>query len=216
MNVEPRGKINKVTRGQTPTPSETLFLELPSGIALHVTQEQFNALAVANRDLKLERTAEGELIVNPPTGGESGKRNLSISTQLGNWVETHEELGEAFDSSTGFRLPNGADRSPDASWISRELWESLTPQQRKGFVPLCPDFVVELRSESDSLTKLQAKMGEYMDNGARLGWLIDPQNRRVEIYRVGKDVEVLENPPYLSGEDVLPGFILDLRQVFLP
>ncbi len=138
--------------------AESLSIELPSKLVLQVTQEQFEALAAANRDLQLERTSEGELIVNPPTGGESGRRNLSISTQLGNWYEAKEELGEAFDSSTGFRLPNGANRSPDASWLSRERWESLTSQQRKGFVPLCPDFVIELRSESDSLPKLQAKM----------------------------------------------------------
>ena len=199
---------------QTSTKPETISIELPSAIALHVTPEQFEALAVANRDLRLERTAQGELIVNPPTGGESGARNLSISTQLGNWYEEHEELGEAFDSSTGFRLPNGSDRSPDASWVSRERWEALTPKQRKGFVPLCPDFVVELRSESDSLTKLQAKMQEYIDNGARLGWLIDPLNRKVEIYRRGVAVEVLENPSDLSGEDVLPGFVLNLRRVW--
>ena len=129
---------------------QTLSIELPSKLVLHVTQEQFEALVSVNRDIKLERTSEGELIVNPPTGGESGRRNLSISTQLGNWFEAQEELGEAFDSSTGFRLPNGADRSPDASWVSRERWESLTSKQRKGFVPLCPDFVVELRSDPAS------------------------------------------------------------------
>ena len=199
----------------TPNQPQTLSIELPSKLVLQVTQEQFEALAAANRDLKLERTSEGELIVNPPTGGESGRRNLSISTQLGNWFEAQEELGEAFDSSTGFRLPNGANRSPDASWLSRERWESLTPQQQKGFVPLCPDFVVELRSESDSLPKLQAKMQEYIDNGARLGWLIDPQNRRVEIYRPGREVELLENPQNLSGEDILPEFVLNLRRVWL-
>jgi Uma2 family endonuclease len=196
---------------QTPT----LSLVLPNAIALHVTPAQFEGLSAANRDLRLERTATGELIVNPPTGGESGKRNLSISAQLGNWVEAHEELGEGFDSSTGFDLPNGANRSPDASWVSRERWESLTPQQRKGFVPLCPDFVIELRSESDSLPRLQAKMREYIANGARLGWLIDPQNRRVVIYRSERerDGEVLENPTHLSGEDVLPGFKLNLRRL---
>jgi Uma2 family endonuclease len=198
---------------QTPQQPEALFLELPSTITLNVTQEQFEALSAANRDLRLERTATGELIVDPPTGGESGKRNLRISTQLGNWFEAHEDLGVAFDSSTGFKLPNGADRSPDASWISRERWDSLTPQQQKGFVPLCPDFVVEFRSESDSLPKLQAKLQEYIENGTRLGWLIDPQNSQVEIYRPGRDVEVLENPNSLTGEEVLPGFVLNLRGV---
>jgi Uma2 family endonuclease len=199
---------------QTSTQTETLSLELPNAIALCVTQEQFEALSAANRDLRLERTAEGELIVNPPTGGESGARNRSITGQLDRWYEEHENLGEAFDSSTGFRLPNGADRSPDASWVSRERWEALTPQQRKGFVPLCPDFVIELRSESDSLPKLQAKMGEYINNGARLGWLIDPQNRRVEIYRAQGEVELLENPTELSAEEVLPGFVLNLKRVW--
>jgi hypothetical protein len=130
------------------------------------------------------------------------------------WVEEQGGGGIPFDSSTGFRLPNGADRSPDASWVRKESWETLTPEQRKGFVPLCPDFVVELRSESDSLNKLQVKMGEYINNGARLGWLIDPQNRRVEIYRPKKEIEVLENATQLSGEDVLPGFILNLSQVW--
>jgi Uma2 family endonuclease len=198
---------------QIPTQPETLSLELPSSIALHVTPEQFEALAIANRDLQLERTATGELIVNPPTGGESGKRNLSITGKLSNWFEAHEELGEAFDSSTGFILPNGANRSPDAAWVSRERWGALTLQQQRGFVPLCPDFVIELRSESDSLSKLQAKMVEYINNSTKLGWLIDPQNRRVEIYRPDLEVEVLENPTELSGEDVLPGFVLNLRRV---
>lgn len=193
---------------------ETLSMELPEGIALQVTPEQFEALVVANDDLRLERTAQGELIVNPPTGGESGQRNFSLTTQLGNWLEAHEELGAGFDSSTGFRLPNGAIRSPDAAWISRERWECLTPAQRKGFVPLCPDFVVELRSESDNLSKLQEKMREYMANGTKLGWLIDPQNRRVEIYRLGQEIEILENPPYVSGENLLPNFLLNLKRIF--
>ena len=152
--------------------------------------------------------------MNPPTGGESGQRNFSFTGQLDRWVEAHEDLGEGFDSSTGFILPSGATRSPDASWVSRQRWEALTPEQRKGFVPLCPDFVVELRSASDSLSKLQEKMLEYLDNGARLGWLIDPQNRRVEIYRPGQDVEVLEHPTDISGEDILPGFVLNLRRIW--
>ncbi|MCC3472091.1 MAG: Uma2 family endonuclease [Microcoleus sp. PH2017_13_LAR_U_A] len=192
---------------QTFTEPQTISLEVPNSIALTVTGEQFDILALANPDLRLERTAEGELIVNPPTGGESGNRNLSISGQVDRWCETHEDLGEGFDSSTGFILPNGATRSPDASWVSRARWEALTPKERKGFVPLCPDFVVELReaklsrreSASDSLSTLQAKMREYMDNGARLGWLIDPQNQRVEIYRQQAEVE---------------GFVLNLRRVW--
>ncbi|ELR98079.1 Uma2 family endonuclease [Gloeocapsa sp. PCC 73106] len=192
---------------------DTLSLELPSSITLKVTEEQFQELAKANSNLRLERTTTGELIVNPPTGGESGKRNLDISTQLGNWVETHLELGEGFDSSTGFILPNGANRSPDASWVSRERWQSLTEIQRRGFVPLCPDFVIELRSDSDSLPKLQAKMAEYMTNGTKLGWLIDPLQKQVEIYRFSQEVEVLKNPSQLSGEDVLSGFVLILKRI---
>ena len=178
-----------------------------------VTPKQFAELAAANRDLNFERTAKGELIVNPPTGGESGKRNLSISTQLGIWFEAHDTLGEAFDSSTGFKLPNGANRSPDASWVRKERWEILNQEQREGFVPLCPDFVIELRSKSDSLRELRVKMQEYMDNGSQLGWLIDPQNKRVEVYRPGQVVKVLENPSLLSGERVLPGFTLSLKRI---
>ena len=193
----------------------TLTLELPDELTLYVTQEQFELLAAANRDLKLERTAVGQLIVNPPAGGESGQRNFNIIGQLAHWYEEYEELGVGFDSSTGFRLPNGANRSPDASWVSRERWDSLTPEQKKGFVPLCPDFAIELRSETDRLTKLQAKMQEYIDNGTQLGWLIDPKNRRVEISRSGEEVEILENPPRLSGEDILPGFILNLKRVWI-
>jgi Uma2 family endonuclease len=199
---------------QTPTISDTISIQLPKAIALQVSLEQFEVLAVANRDLRLERAAGGELIVNPPTGGESGQRNFNINGQIARWFDEHEELGEAFDSSTGFILPNGAIRSPDASWVRRERWQALTAKQRKGFIPLCPDFVVELRSESDRLSELQGKMREYIDNGTRLGWSIDPQNRQVEIYRFGKEVEVLVNPSQLSGEDVLPGFVLDLKRVW--
>ncbi len=192
---------------------QTLTFELPSDIALHVTQEEFAAIAAANRDLRLERTADGELIVSPPTGGESGRRNLSISAQLWNWAEANPDLGVAFDSSTGFALPDKATRAPDASWVERVRWESLTPEQRRKFIPLCPDFAVELRSESDELLKLRKKMQEYMEGGTRIGWLIDPQNQRVEIYRSGQEVEILEQPKQLSGEDVLPGFTLSLRGI---
>jgi Uma2 family endonuclease len=201
---------------QTPASpeTETLSIELPKTIGLLVTQEQFAALAAANRDLRLERTALGELIANPPTGWETGRRNWSISGELYLWWRNASEPGEAFDSSTGFILPNGATRAPDASWVSGERWQALTPEQKRTFANICPDFVVELRSSSDTLKSLQDKMREYIDNGAKLGWLIDPQQRRVEIYRPGKDVDVLENPAQLSGEDVLLGFVLNLRRVW--
>lgn len=195
-------------------PPDTLTLNLPTSTILHVTPKQFEELAAANPDLRLERTAQGELIVNPPTGGESGQRNFSLTGQLSKWFEANEDLGEGFDSSTGFILPNGATRSPDASWVSRQRWEALSTHQRRGFVPLCPDFVVELRSETDSLAKLQEKMQEYLDNGARVGWLIDPQNQRVAIYRPGQEIQVLEHPIELSAEEVLPGFVLNLRRIW--
>ena len=199
----------------TPTfAQETFLLELPKTLELYVTQEQFTILSQANRDLKLERTATGELIVNPPTGWETGERNRSITGQLDRWYEENEDLGKAFDSSTGFILPNGAIRSPDASWVSQQRWDNLTVEQKGTFANICPDFVVELRSGSDRIEPLQAKMREYIENGARLGWLIDPQHRRVEIYRPSKSVEVLENPSELSGEDVLPGFILILGRIW--
>ena len=199
---------------QTPTKLETLSLELPRTLKLYVTQEQFEALAASNRDLQLERTAQGELIVNPPTGWESGKRNSRISGKLYIWWENAGEPGEMFDSSTAFILPNGANRAPDASWISQERWDALTEEQKGTFANICPDFVVELRSASDTLKSLQEKMQEYMDNGAKLGWLIDPKNRTVEVYRVGLEIEVLSHPTELSGEEVLPGFVLDLRRVW--
>ena len=201
---------------QTPASPEnsTLSLELPKTIGLYVTQEQFAAIAAANRDLRLERTAQGELIVNPPTGWETGERNCSISGELYLWWRNAGEPGKVFDSSTGFILPNGATRAPDASWVSTEGWQAITPEQKGTFANICPDFVVELRSSSDSLKSLQAKMSEYIDNGAKLGWLIDPQQQRVEIYRLGLAVEVLENPADLSGEAVLPGFVLNLHRVW--
>ena len=179
---------------------------------LKVTQEQFEALAAANRDVRLERTAIGELIIMPPTGGITGKRNIDIEGQLWFW-NRQTKLGVAFNSSTAFRLPNGADRSPDASWVSQERWDTLTPEQQEAFPPLCPDFAIELRSKSDNIEPLRKKMQEYLDNGLRLGWLIDAKNKRVEIYRSNREVEVLEAPNSLSGEEVLPGFVLDLQVV---
>ncbi len=195
-------------------PPKPLSLQLPDRLALRVTPEQFAALAVANRELRLERTATGELIVNPPTGGNTGYRNSKINYFLVRWIEEEGGDGAAFDSSTGFELPNGANRSPDAAWVSQARWDALTQEQQEGFIPLCPDFVVELRSKSDTLQDLQLKMEEYIENGTKLGWLIDPKNKRVEVYRPGQGVEVLENPSLLSGETLLPGFTLSLKRVW--
>lgn len=203
-----------MVRTPTTPETETLLLNLPKTLRLHVTQEQFAALAQRNRELRLERTAQGELIVNPPTGWETGKRNWSLSGELYLWWRNAGEPGEAFDSSTAFVLPNGATRAPDASWVSQDRWDALTSEEKGTFANICPDFVVELRSASDTLKSLQAKMLEYMDNGARLGWLIDPQNRTVEIYRPGLEVEVLSDPAELSGEAVVVGFVLKLSRVW--
>lgn len=189
-------------------------ITLPSRIKLSIdlTDEQFFDLCQRNRDYRFERTTSGELLIMSPTGSETGNRNIELAYQLQAWSRQNN-LGIAFDSSTGFKLPNGAERSPDVSWIRRERWEVLTPTQRKKFAPICPDFVVELRSETDSLKELQEKMREYRDNGAKLGWLIDRKNKRVEIYRPGEDVEILNSPATLSGEDVLAGFVLNLKGI---
>ncbi len=178
-----------------------------------ITDEQFYQLCITNRELKLERTAKGDLIIMPPTGGGTGKRNSDINLDLGLW-NRQTQLGIVFDSSTCFKLPNGADRSPDAAWIPLAKWESLTSEQQEKFPPICPDFVIELRSPSDPLKPLQEKMQEYLDNGTRLGWLINRKNRQVEIYRQGREKEILDNPKTLSGEDILPGFILDLSLIW--
>jgi Uma2 family endonuclease len=193
---------------------EALQIALPSTLKLNIdlTDEQYFQLCQNNRDYRFECTAEGELLIMPPTGSDTGNRNFDIVVELGIWNK-QTKLGKGFDSSTGFILPNGAKRSPDASWVKIERWNALTPEQQESFAPICPDFVVELRSRTDSLKELQDKMQEYIDNGASLGWLIDRKNKRVEIYRPGKDVEILENPATLSGEDVLPGFVLDLTLI---
>lgn len=190
-----------------------VMVNIPTTITLKISHEQFLDLALANRDLQLERNATGELIIMPPTGSYTGKRNFDIAGQLWFW-NRQTKLGEAFDSSTGFHLPNGSDRSPDAAWVKQEKWDTLSLEQKESFAPICPDFVLELRSKTDSLEKLQSKMREYIENGASLGWLIDQKNQRVEIYHPSKDVEILEHPTSLSGEDVLPGFVLDLTEVW--
>lgn len=187
---------------------------LPSTLTLKIdlTDEQFFQMCQKNCDYRFERTASGELLIMPPTGSDTGNRNFDMVVELGIWNK-QTKLGKGFDSSTGFTLPNGAERSPNASWVKIERWNALTPEQQEKFAPICPDFVVELRSRSDSLKELQEKMQEYIENSTQLGWLIDRKNKRVEIYRPGKDVEILENPASLSGENVLPGFVLDLQQI---
>jgi Uma2 family endonuclease len=189
---------------------DSLTLDLKS---TRLTDEQFFELCSANRDLRFERSADGELIIMAPTGGGTGNKNAELGIDLGIW-NRQTRLGKVFDSSTGFKLPNGADRSPDASWVRLERWNALTEEQKDSFIPLAPDFAVELRSRTDALKTIQAKMREYMDNGVRLGWLIDAKTQRVEIYRPGQEVEVLESPISLSGEDVLPGFRLDLSSLW--
>ncbi|VXD15423.1 conserved hypothetical protein [Planktothrix serta PCC 8927] len=189
----------------------TLTLNIPPSVNL--TDEQFYQLCVANQYWKLELSAKGELIIMPPTGGSTGNRNLKINQQLANWAD-QDGTGLGFDSSTCFQLPNGAKLSPDAAWIPLIKWQTLTPEQQDKFPPLCPDFIVELRSPSDSLKDLREKMQDYINNGTRLGWLINRQNQQVEIYRSGKEPEILDNPKTLSGEDVLLNFILDLSVIW--
>ncbi|MEL6457057.1 MAG: Uma2 family endonuclease [Cyanobacteria bacterium J06621_15] len=180
---------------------------------IKLTREQFYKLCETNPDLKLERNAQGELIVMPPTGGETGRSNSSINAQVYIWNEK-KQLGEVFDSSTGFTLPSGADRSPDVSWVEKSRWDGLTKEQKEKFIPLCPDFVIEIMSPSDNLKKLQNKMEEYIENGCSLGWLIKRKKQEVETYRPGKNVEVLKLPKTLSGEDILPGFVLNMQKIW--
>jgi Uma2 family endonuclease len=174
----------------------------------NLSRSQFRQIANDNPDMKLERNKQGNLIVMAPTGGETGNFNADLNGQLYVWNRTSQS-GKIFDSSTGFELPEGGDRSPDVAWITIDKWEALTPEQRRGFLPLCPDFAVELMSRSDSWVQTQAKMVEYMESGCRLAWLLDPKGKRAAIYRVGEPPELLMAPDSLSGEDVLMGFVLN-------
>jgi Uma2 family endonuclease len=190
-------------------------ISVPKGFK--VTPEQFEQLAHAEQLARMELTKDGELLMMSPTGGTAGRKNFNLYLDLGNW-NRQTKLGEAFDSSTIFILPNGARRSPDVSWIKLDRWNQLTEAQQDGFPPIVPDFVIELVSPSDIKNQryedLQEKMQEYLDNGVQLGWLIEPAAKTVEIYRPRKQVEILNNPQTLSGENVLPGFVLDLREIF--
>jgi Uma2 family endonuclease len=190
-------------------------ISVPKGFK--ITPEQFDCLADVEQIARMELTKDGELIVMSPIGGEAGRKNFNLYLDLGNW-NRQTKLGEAFDSSTIFILPNGARRSPDVSWIKSDRWNQLTLTEKEGFPPIVPDFVIELLSPSDLKNQryedLQDKMQEYLDNGVRLGWLIEPSAKTVEIYRPKQQVEILNNPQTLSGENVLPGFVLDLKEIF--
>jgi Uma2 family endonuclease len=178
-----------------------------------VSDRELELLSRDNPDTRLETNSTGQLIVMPPTGGETGNRNLRLAFQIELW-NIKSKLGKVFDSSTGFKLSNDAVRSPDVSWIPLSAWNSLTKQQRRKYLPIDPDFVLELMSPTDNLSELQNKLKEYMNCGVRLGWLINPDAKQVEIYRQGKDTEILDNPQTLSGEDIMPNLIVDLSEIF--
>jgi Uma2 family endonuclease len=180
---------------------------------IELSRDQFYQICVANPNVKFERNAKGEIVIMAPTGGETGNRNIEIATDLTMW-NRQTNLGKTFDSSTGFTLPNGADRSPDLAWIPIARWNALTVDEKTKFLPLCPDFVVELLSPSDNWLQGQAKLAEYMENGCRMGWLIDPKAKRVAIYRQGLSPEILQFPKSLTGEEVLPGFVLDFNYIW--
>jgi Uma2 family endonuclease len=191
--------------------SAPLMIDLPW--IMPMTEEQFYEFCLANRDLRIERTAGGEVIVMPPAFSDTGNRNFNIAVQLGSWAEQNG-TGLGFDSSSGFMLPNGAIRSPDAAWIKLERWNRLTEKQKASFAPICPDFVIELRSASDTVSSLQKKMEEYIDNGTVLGWLIDRQNQTVYIYRPNQEPVILNAPETVSGEPELSGFQLVTAKIW--
>lgn len=204
-------KTKKAKRRVSDFESEPMVIHL--GPMQHkITDDEFFEFSMLNKDWRIEMTGEGEMIIMLPTGGETGKRNFKLAVEFGIWTKT-DGTGEGFDSSTVFKLPNGAKRSPDLSWIRRDRWEALSTKQRKKFPPICPDFVVELRSDSDKLDVLKAKMGEYIANGAQLGWLIDPLDNKVYVYRPATEVEVLSKPKTLSGEPVLKGLEISLAGI---
>ncbi len=200
---------------QIALPSSPIPLSLEMGSALRLGDDELFELCARNPELRIERTAEGDLIVMTPAGGTSGHRNARLTSALFVWAESHSEW-IAFDSSTGFVLPNRAMRAPDASCVPRSRLDEVPPQARDRFLPLCPDFVIELRSPSDRLRDVAAKMEEYRDTGARLGWLIDPLEKRVHVYRPGCDVEILQQPERISGDPELPGFVLELTPIWQP
>jgi Uma2 family endonuclease len=188
-----------------------LTINLPE--VLSMTHAQFYEFCQANPDLRIERTALGEVIIMSPAFSDTGNRNLGVAGQLWVWAE-QDGTGVGFDSSAGFTLPNGATRSPDAAWIKSDRWNALTPEQQSSFAPLSPDFVIELRSASDRLPNLQDKMQEYIENGVRLGFLIDRQTRQVHLYRPNQAPQILDNPEIVRGEPELPGFGLRMAKIW--
>ncbi len=179
----------------------------------NMSDEEFFEFCQLNRDWRIERTKEGDLVIMAPAGSETGGYNFNLAGEFAVWVK-QDGTGKGFDSSTGFILPNGAERSPDLSWIKLKRWNAVPKEKRKRFAPICPDFVVEIRSETDSIKKLKAKMEEYIENGAQLGWLIDPQEKTVYVYRPNTEVETLDNPQEVSGEPLLKGFVLKMKEVW--
>ncbi|NEP62754.1 MAG: Uma2 family endonuclease [Symploca sp. SIO2G7] len=186
--------------------SEPVILNIKT---IGLSNEQFYQLCQINENWQLEETAQGELLIMPPVGAISGNRESEFNADVVIW-NRQTKLGKVFSSSTIFTLPNGGKRSPDVAWVANERWEALTPEEQEKFAPICPDFVIELRSRTDSLSQLREKMQEYLNSGLQLGWLIDPQNQKVEIYRQNQSRKIVELPTTLSGEEVLPGFILEL------
>ncbi|MEM8778099.1 MAG: Uma2 family endonuclease [Cyanobacteria bacterium P01_G01_bin.49] len=191
--------------------TETIILQLSP--PLEMTDEQFFHFCHLNRDYRFEKTVEGQLIIMSPTGSETGNRNFNLVVQLGIWIEKNGK-GIGFDSSTGFKLPNGANRSPDAAWMTLEKWEAIEPKKREKFAPVCPDFVVEIRSPSDNLETLQSKLQEYINNGVQLGWLIDRKNQKVYIYRPNQPFQCLDNPNVVEGEGLISGFFLNRSKIW--
>ena len=178
-----------------------------------ISDAEFEKLCADNPEIKLETTPTGMLIVMSPTGSESGKRNGDLFFQVELWNRQSNKLGITFDSSTGFKFSNGSTRSPDVSWIEKGRWESISKKQQKKFAPIDPDFVIELMSPTDDLSQLQQKMVEYMNCGVKLGWLINPEDKQVEIYRNRENKEVLDNPQSLSGEEILPNLTVNLTEI---
>jgi Uma2 family endonuclease len=181
--------------------------------SVHLSDEQFYRLCHDNPDLRIELSADRELVIMSPTGSKTGNRNSKINQRLANWAED-DDTGICFDSSAGFTLPNGAKRSPDAAWVRRDVWNALTEEEQEKFAPICPDFVVELRCPDDSLGALQEKMEEYIENGTRLGWLFNPPTKRIYIYRPNQPMECLESSSTISGEPVLHGFVFDPSEIW--